>query len=433
MQRIIYIILIITAFTYNGTSQVPTPAEAQSSPILLKGATAHLGNGQIITNSIIGFDKGKLTVVQAMEGNTIDESGYEVMDVSGKHIYPGFILPNSPIGLEEVSAIRAMSDSREHGSVNPNIRSIVAYNTDSEYIPTMRFNGVLLAETTPRGGRVPGTSSVVEMEGWNWEDAVHSIDIGIHVNWPARQNRRFDFSTFTVKTEPNKNYDKQVADLKDIFNETKAYMSSSSKSDNLKLDAMKGLFDSSKILFLHVNAAKEIVEAIRFAQAQGVKKITLYTGTAALYVADFLKENNISVVLPPTQVVPERADMDVDLPYRLPHLLTEKGARVSISNSGESLANGRNLGFYAGTAVAYGMDKEAALKTITSNTAIALGIEDRVGTLEVGKDATLFVSQGDAFDYAGNILQYAFISGKMVVLPNKQQALFERYSKKYGH
>jgi len=430
MKKSLYIICLCLGVVYQGFSQVPIPVAEQSTPILLKGGTAHLGNGEVIQNSLIGFDKGKLTLVQA--AGSLDESTYQVIDINGKHVYPGFILPNTQMGLEEVSSVKAMSDSREHGTINPNIRAVISYNTDSEFIPTMRFNGILLAETTPRGGTVSGTSSVMEMEGWNWEDAAHTLDMGLHLNWPNRISRRFDFATFTRKSEPNKNYDKNIASLKDHFAATKAYHDAPSKVKNLKLDAMMGLFDGSKTLFLHVGAAKEIVEAVRFAQQQGVKKITVLTDEAALYVADFLKENNIPVILPQTQRVPDRSSMAIDLPYELPHLLTEAGVMVSLSHQGMQ-SQARNLPFYAGTAVAYGMDKEEALKTITSNTAKALGIDDRVGTIEVGKDATIFVSEGDALDYNGNILNYAFISGKMVVLPNKQQELFERFSTKYGH
>lgn len=431
MKRSIYIIFLCLGIVYQGFSQVPIPVADQASPILLKGGTAHLGNGQVIQNSLIGFDKGKLTLVQDAATST-DESSYQVIDITGKHVYPGFILPNSQMGLEEVSSIRAMRDSREAGTINPNIRSAISYNTDSEFIPTMRFNGILLAESTPRGGTISGTSSVMEMEGWNWEDAAHTLDIGIHLNWPARMKSRFDFATFTRKTEVNKNYQKNINSLKDHFADTKAYAQAATKVSNLKLAAMQGLFNGTKTLFIHANSAKEIVESVRFAQQQGVKKITILTDEAALYVADFLKENNIPVILPPTQRVPDRNDMAVDLPYELPHLLTEAGVTVSLSHQGMQ-SQARNLAFYAGTAVAYGMDKEAALQTITSNTAKALGIDARVGTIEVGKDATIFVSEGDALDYNGNILNYAFIRGKMVVLPNKQQELFERYSKKYGH
>ncbi|MBP9925407.1 MAG: amidohydrolase family protein [Cyclobacteriaceae bacterium] len=412
-------------------AQTPVPAKPQAKPIALTGGVAHLGNGQVIQNSLIAFDKGKLTIVADATTSKTDLSGYEVINITGKHVYPGFILPNSQVGLQEVQAVRAMNDYNEHGELNPNVRSLISYNTDSEYIPTFRFNGVLLAETTPTGGTISGTSSVMEMEGWNWEDAVHSADIGVHLNWPPIEKRQFDFSTFTFSVSPNKDYDKQVLELNQFFAEALSYGSQSAKDVNLKFDAMQGLFSGKQTLFIHANNPKEIVESVRFAQRHGVKRITLVEGLGALWVADFLKENNIPVILPATQNLPARNDDDVDLPYKLPHLLTQAGVIVSLSNDG-SLHGARNLAFYAGTAAAYGMSKEDALKTITSNTAKALGIDNRVGTLEVGKDATLFVSVGDALDYRTNILSHAFISGKLITLPGNQQELYERYSKKYG-
>ncbi|MCX7637856.1 MAG: amidohydrolase family protein [Cyclobacteriaceae bacterium] len=411
-------------------AQTPVPAPPQSKPIALTGATAHLGNGQVISNAVVAFDKGKLTIVAPASSNP-NLSGYEVINVSGKHIYPGFILPNSQVGLQEVTSIRAMNDFQERGEMNPNVRALIAYNTDSEFIPTFRFNGVLLAEATPTGGTISGTSSVMEMEGWNWEDAAHSIDIGIHMNWPSMMRRQFDFNTFTFSEQANNEYDKQVTELHQFFTEAKAYGQQAARETNLKFEAMQGLFDGRKILFIHAGSPKEIVESVRFAQRQGVQKITLITGTSAVWVADFLKENNIPVIIQDTHNLPDRIDDDIDLPFRAPYLLHQAGVQVSLFCAG-ALHNGRNLPFFAGTAVAYGMDKEEALKTITLNTAKALGIDKRVGSLEVGKDATLFVSEGDALDYRTNNLLMAFISGKRITLSGNQQELYERYSRKYG-
>ncbi|MEP1093891.1 MAG: amidohydrolase family protein [Cyclobacteriaceae bacterium] len=431
MKKIIYTLILNAIAVTTLVAQVPVPVKAQDNPILLIGGVAHLGNGQVIQNSAIGFDKGKITRVENASGN-VNTDGYTVVQIDGKHVYPGFILPNSQVGLAEVSAVRAMRDNAETGSLNPNVRSIISYNTDSENIATFRFNGVLLAETAPTGGRISGTSSVVEMEGWNWEDAAHTVDMGVHLNWPNRMNQRFDFATFTVKTEPNKNYDKQVADLSMHFKDAIAYGADEGKVANLKLEAMQGLFDGTKILFMHAGEAKGIVESVLFAQGNGVKKIVIVSAGSALIVADFLKDNDIGVIIPPTHRMPERTDADVYGPYKLPAQLIEAGLTVSMEHRG-MLGHGRNLPFFAGTAASYGLDKEEALKMITSNTAKLLGIDGRVGTLEVGKDATLFVSEGDALDFRTNILSHAFISGKQVMLNNKQQELFERYSRKYGH
>lgn len=434
MKNIRYIISTIAILMHQVflMAQVPVPADNQQNPIMLVGGVAHLGNGNVIQNAIIAFENGKLTIVADAATDQTDRSRYEVIDISGKHIYPGFILPNTQLGLQEVSSIRAMSDNSERGSINPNVRSIIAYNTDSEISPTLRFNGILLAEPTPMGGIISGTSSVVELDGWNWEDAAHTVDVAIHLNWPARMTRRFDFSTFTVKREPNKNFDKNVHELEKHFNDAVSYSKLAVRPVNIKMSAMSGLFDGSKVLILHTNDPKGIVESVKFAQNHGVMRITVVTGDAAWHAREFLRQNNIAVILPATHSMPSRADADYDFPFKLPYLLSNAGVMVALSHTG-MLANSRNLPFYAGTAVAYGVDKEEALKMITSNTAKILGIDNRTGTLEAGKDATLFVSEGDAFDFGTNNLSHAFISGKAIVLDNKQQALFERYSKKYGH
>jgi len=431
MKKLLYI-LVMTIFTMNIVSaQTPVPAKPQTKPIALTGGVAHIGNGQVIQNSLITFDKGKLTGVADATVVKMDLAGYEVINISGKHVYPGFILPNSQVGLQEVSTIRAMNDNAERGQMNPNVRSQISYNTDTEYTPTFRFNGVLLAESTPTGGTISGSSSLMEMDGWNWEDATVAADIAVHMNWPSIMSRQFDFNTFSFNESANANYEKQVTEITQFFSEALAYGALTTKETNLKFEAMQGLFDGKKTLMLHANNPKEIVESIRFAQRSGVKRITIVGGTGAYWVADFLKENKIPVILPSTHNLPARADEDIDMPYKLPHLLTQAGVVVSLMDDG-ALHGGRNLGFYAGTAAAYGMSKEDALKTITSNTAKALGIDNRIGTLEVGKDATLFVSNGDALDYRGNMLTHAFINGKLMTLPGNQQELYERYSKKYG-
>ncbi len=431
MKKLLYTLFAATLIFNIAGAQTPVPAKPQAKPIALTGGVAHLGNGQVIQNSIVAFDKGKLTVVADATTAKVDLTGFEVINITGKHVYPGFILPNSQVGLQEVSSIRAMNDYTERGEMNPNVRSQISYNTDTEYTPTFRFNGVLLAEATPTGGTISGTSSVMEMDGWNWEDATHTADVAVHMNWPALMSRQFDFNTFSFNESANANYEKQVTDLERFFAEAVSYGVLSPKETNLKFEAMQGLFDGKKTLMLHANNPKEIVESVRFAQRSGVKRITVVGGTGALWVADFLKENKIPVILPSTHNLPNRTDDDVDMPYKLPHLLTQAGVAVSLMDDG-ALHGARNLGFYAGTASAYGMSKEDALKTITSNTAKALGIDSRVGTLEVGKDATLFVSNGDALDYRGNVLTHAFISGKLMTLPGNQQELYERYSRKYG-
>lgn len=431
-MKIKYILILIFTASFSwAAAQVPTPADSQSEAILLTGGVAHLGNGKVIKNSLIGFDKGKLTLVADATSSKIDAADYKVINIDGQHVYPGFILPNSQVGLEEVSAVRAMTDSREHGQINPNVRALVSYNTDSELPPTFRFNGILMAESTPVGGTISGTSSLMNMDGWNWQDAANTPDVAMHMNWPERSSGRFDFATFTFSREPNKDYDKEVAAVVSFMDDVISYTAISGKERNLMLEAMQGLFDGSKVLMIHTNGPNEIVESVKMAQQKGVKKMAIVSGTGALMVKEFLADNNIPVIIQSVHSMPDRADMDVDLPYRLPVELTKAGVKVALGHTG-MLNLARNLPFYAGTAVTYGLTQEEALKLITINPAEILGVGDKTGSLEVGKEATLFVSQGDALDFRTNKLNHAYIQGKKIIIDNKQEALFERYSKKYG-
>ncbi len=426
-----YIILIVALVVVSATfgQTMVKPAKSQSNPILLSGATVHIGNGTVIENAKVAFDQGKITFIGKV-GDSFDDSNHQTIDVSGKHIYPGFILPATDLGLTEVSSVKATIDNRETGLMNPHIRSIIAYNTDSELIPTMRFNGILSAQIRPTGGLISGTSSIVQLDAWNWEDALYQENDGIFLNWPSREARRFDFATFTFKTEPNKNYKIRLGQLTDLFNEAMAYNQSAKEEINLKLEAITSLFDGAKQLFINVNRAKDIIESIKFAKELGVEKVVIVGGSEAYLVKDFLLDNKIPIILGNIHRLPSRSDDDFDLPYRMPSILHESGLLVGLSYRGTH--NSRNLPFFAGTAAAYGLDKEQALQLITLNTAKILGIDATLGSLEIGKDATLFVSEGDALDMRSNHLTHAFIAGRSIQLPATQQALFEKYKEKYA-
>jgi imidazolonepropionase-like amidohydrolase len=427
LKYIFHIILILGLG--NAYAQVPAPAPPQANPIALVGGTAHVGNGTVIENAVVAFDQGKLTIVAAASSVTDAQlSGYDQVDVSGKHVYPGFILPNTDLGLVEIGAVRATVDNEETGGLNPNVRSIIAYNTDSEVIPTMRFNGILYAQVTPEGGRIPGRSSVVGLDAWNWEDAVVKADDAIHLNWPSKYTREYDYATFSVNRVPSKTYGDDVRAIKMLMDDAKAYLAKGA-SNNLKLDAMKGLFDGTTAMHLHTDAAQEIVEGIKVLKEYGVKNIALVGGEEAILVKDFIKEQGIPVVLSNVHRLPERVEDAVDLPYSMPSMLMKEGIDVALMYNG--VTNARNLPFYAGTAAAYGLSKEEALQCITLNAAKIVGIDDVAGSLETGKHASLFVSAGDALDMRTNIMEHVFYQGRKLELEGIQQRLYQKYKKKY--
>jgi len=434
MKRIILTYLFLVLFLALAlVAQVPSPVANQTGTILLMNATAHLGNGEIIENSAVAFKDGKLTVVADANVIKLDKAAFDtIISLQGKHIYPGFIAPNSTLGLFEIGAVRATRDFREVGSINPNVRSIIAYNTDSKITPTVRSNGVLLAQITPKGGRVSGTSSIVELEGWNWEDAVYKIDDGLHINWPRFHNSSGWWGN-PGPSKVNEKYDEQYLELKTLFNDAKAYSEvGKHEESDLKLKSMRGVFDGSKQLYIHVHSSKGIEHAIDFSKSAGIKKMVIVGGTDAWMVTDLLKEHNIPVIVRRIHSLPQKMDDDIDLPFRLPAMLKEAGVLFCLENSGDMETMGtRNLPFYAGTAAAYGLTKEEALMSITSNTAKILGIDKTVGSLEVGKDATLIISTGDALDVLTNNIEYAFIRGKGIDLDNHQKQLYRKFKSKY--
>lgn len=406
----------------------PVPAPAQSQPIMLTGGDIHLGDGRVIQNGFISFSDGRITGVGAA-GDKPGAAEYRVIDVSGQSIYPGFILPDTRLGLFETESLRATIDSNERGEMNPSVRSLIAYNTDSELIPTLRFNGILTAEIAPRGGVLAGTSSVVQLDAWNWEDAALATDSGVHLTWPPKMRQQFNFSTFQVDTLPNAAYDRQVGELTTLFSEASVAADGESASDNLKVQALTGLFSGAKRLFIHADRAKDMVDAVKFAQRHNVKHTVLVGAREAWMITGFLAEHSIPVILETPHSRPSRDDDAVDLPYRLPAMLHEAGITVALGY--RETSNARNLGFTAGTAAAHGLTRAQALSMITRNPAQILGIDARLGTLEPGKDATLFVSRGDALDMRGNALTRAYIQGREIELTARQQELFERYRDKY--
>ncbi len=409
-------------------AQNPAPAKAQSEPILIMNAMAHLGNGQVINNAAIGFENGKLILVTEGAKFSYDKSKYKkVIDALGKHIYPGFIACNTALGLSEIDAVRSTRDAGETGDLNPNVRSIIAYNTDSKITPTVRSQGVLLAQVVPRGGTISGQSSVVELDAWNWEDAAYKIDEGIHLNWPRMYVQKGEGAQPEDKQRESMN--KSMNSLDQLFKEAKAYSLSAPSEKNLRFDAMMGLFNGTKKIYVHCDYVKEIVAAVNFCKKYGTKMV-LVGGDDSWMVTDLLKENNVAVILGRTHSLPPREDDDVDLPYKLPYLLKQGG--VTYAQSIEGTWPNRNLCFTTGTSAGYGLTKEEALMSITSAPAKILGIDGTAGTLEVGKDATLFISTGDALDMRTNHVEQAFIRGKEINLDNVQKQLYTKYMEKYG-
>jgi len=429
MKKYLIIIFAISISFMAKAQDNISPAKPFAGTIIITNATVHTGTGAVLNNTSIQITNGKIEKI----GNDLlgQFATAKMIDATGMHVYPGFILSNTAIGLREIAnQVKGSNDYGELGELNPNVRSIVAYNTDSKITNTLRSNGILFASVAPQGSLIAGTSSVVQFDAWNWEDAVYNKDNALHFYMPSllvRPNRFGDMPA----GDPLKVSRDRIETVKQFFTQAKAYNAATQTgATNLKLAAVKGLFTKQQKLFIHCNIVKEMLTAIDFVKEFGFD-VTLVGASESWQIAPLLKQNNISVILAQNHSLPTTVDDDIDQPYKTPAALQKAGVLFAITDEDET-TTGRNLMFNAGTAAAYGLTKEEALQAITLNAAKILGIADKSGSIEVGKDANIIISTGDALDMRTNNIVHAFIQGRDISLDDKHKQLNKKYSEKYG-
>lgn len=424
-MKIIYTLLLIL-FVFPSIGQ-------QSKSCLILNGYLHVGNGNVIESALVGVRDGKIALVRNALAYTFEKSEWDtIIDVNGQHIYPGFIAPNSTLGLTEIDAIRATRDFNEVGQYNPHIRSQIAFNVESKVISTVRTNGVLLSQATPRGGDISGTSSILALDGWNWEDATILQNDGIHVNWPASVDGGGWWAEPSGKKR-NENYDQQKQSLYQFFELAKTYSNiRKSEQNDQRLDAMVDCFNSTKRVYFHADELQQLLDIVDFSIHFKLPFSVIVGGYDSHLLADKLKDSKIPVMLVRTHSLPENEEDAVDLPYRLPFLLQKAGVSFCLQNSGDmETMNARNLPFQAGTAMAYGLTEEEAIRSISLSVCEIVGIDKNYGSIEEGKSATLFVSNGNALDMRTNQVSFALIRGKFMSTDNFQKDLYKKYSKKY--
>jgi imidazolonepropionase-like amidohydrolase len=428
MRRIFFLTAIIFSLSVYAQDDVyPTPV--QKGTFYITNATIHVGNGTVINNGTIKVTDGKIIQV----GTNIAASG-DIIDAKGKQVYPGLILPESDLGLKEIAnAVRGSNDYQELGEWNPNVQSAVAYNSDSKIINTLKSNGIVLTNVAPTGSLIAGTTSVMQLDAWNWEDALYKRNTGIVFYMPGLINRRprFGGRGQQPETDPVKEGLDKIEEVKKVFREAKAYSQETDHiQTNLKFEALKPLFSKQEKLFIHADVVKQLLVAVDFAKEFDID-VVIVGGAESWQIADLLKKNNIAVILSREYNLPETEDEDIDQPFKTPYMLKQAGVLFALNDDNDETRY-RNLAFNAGTAAAYGLTKEEALQSITLNAAKILGIDGRTGTIEEGKDANIVISDGDIMDMRTSIISAVFIQGRKVSLENKQTQLYNRYMTKYG-
>lgn len=400
--------------------------------IAYTNATIHVGNGQVIAKGTVGIKGATISLVDG-SGAALNKSDWDtIIDATGQHLYPGFVAPNSTLGLTEIDAVRSTRDFDETGIFNPHVRSIIAYNCESNILATVRTNGVLLTQSTPRGGVVSGSSSIMRTNCWNWEDGIAGEDDGIHLNWPSS----LEGGGWWAEPEPkkrNENYANNKRDIITFFQAAAAYLNTTNPTVDLRYEALRGCFTGKKRLYIHAEELQQLLDAIDFAQQFKLAFPVIIGGYDSYLITDQLKTAKIPVMVQRLHSLPQSEGDAVDLPYRLPALLQAGGVQFCLQNEGDMEAmNARNLPFLAGTAMGYGLTEEQAVRSVSLSACEIMGIDKSYGSIEVGKNATLFVSKGSALDVLTNQVTSILMNGEFSPIGNFQSELYVKYKKKFG-
>lgn len=407
------------------------PGTPQKRPIIIRNATIHTVSGETIQNGCVLFKDGKIIEIGV---NLSFPGDADVIEGKGQHVYPGLMESFSSIGLVEIDSIRASIDSTEIGNLNPNVRAAVAFNPDSEAIPVARANGVLTAVTAPSGGLISGRAAVMVLDGWTWEGMTLLPDAAMAATWPRfsaapRGRRSGGDAEATVDTD-------RLGPFHDLMREVKAYSVARTKAPkehpiDLRFESMIPVVEGKTPMLVQANSTKQIQTAIAFAKQYHLKLI-LMGGADAMQCVNLIKEAKVPVVVASVYRLPNRHDAAYDSAYTLPAQLQEAGIQFSIASDGRFGASGvRNLPYNAATAAAYGLTEDQAVRSITLSPAEIFGVSDRIGSLTVGKDATLIVTDGNILETPTQVVR-AYIQGRLVDLTSKHTQLNEKYKAKYN-
>lgn len=422
-------LLCIAALSTGLAANDIVPGAPQANPILLKGGNLYTVTGGVQQGTDLLFDKGRIS--QIGKGITAPE-GAEVVDVTGMNVYPGLIVPSSTIGLIELDEARATNDLAEVGSNNPDVKAMIAYDPDSEIPPTVRSNGITTALIVPNGGLLRGKSVLMNLDGWTWEDMAEKKDVGLHISWPRASIITawwYDKSAEEQKKENKEN----LESLYRTFDDVAAYRTAKAANPNQpvdsRLESMLPVLTGEQLVFIHANDFRQIEQAVAFTRNYGLKMV-LVGGDEAGQAIDLLKENNIPVILGRVQSLPFREDSPYDQAFTLPGKLIHAGIKTAICGDYGSWRS-RIIPFNVGQAIAFGLTPEEGLRSMTLTPAEIFGVEKDLGSLEVGKKATIVVSKGDIFDELGNKVVYEYIGGRKVDLDNKQKELYRKYKDRH--
>ena len=432
-------LVLIGAGAAHAADHVPPPP--QRVPLLVINAVLHPVSGPAIEGGRMLVERGRI-VALAGPGQPLPapSAPAQVLDLGGRHVYPGFVAANTSLGLAEVSSVPATVDLREVGPLNPNARALVAVNPDSELLPVARSNGVLAALAVPEGavgGGFSGTSALLQMDGWTWEDMAVQREVAVHLELPSMrlggELLRGPMESFA--DELRRITAARLKLIDEAFESAAAYGRARSADPahptDLRWEALLPVLRGERPLFVQANELPQIRHALALAERHGFK-LVIVGGADAWRMASVLRERQVAVVIAGVHRLPLRRDEAYDAPYRLAARLAEAGVTYCIGRASGAFAaaNERNLPYEAGTAVAHGLAPEEALKAITLYPAQILGVADRLGSLAPGRLGSFIVTDGDPLQTETRVLR-VFIQGREVETSNRQTRLADKYRQKY--
>lgn len=402
---------------------------ARAERVLLRGATVHTVSGQTFSPGDVLIHGKKIIEVAA----TIDPKDAQTIDLKGQHLYPGLIAANTTLGLVEISGVAATRDTAEVGQFTPDVQSWIAVNPDSELIPVARANGITHAHPVPSGGIVPGLSGVVALAGWTTEEMTIRKPVALHLSWPsmnldtrAREEVR-DRAGWKSLEDQAKDRRARLKDIDEFFSQAKAYAKARGEKATVPAwEAMLPLVRGEIPVMIRADDARQIKAAVKWADTNGFYAV-IVGGHEAAEAAELLASKKIPVVFDNLFEFPGSDTKSYDMQFKTPAILHRAGAKVIFSEGGRFAASmARNLPYAAAQAVAFGLPAAEALKGITLYPAQVLGVDERLGSIDAGKEASLFVADGDILDVRSQVKRM-WIAGQEVPLSTRHTRLYEKY------
>lgn len=394
------------------------PRKARTAKFALTNAKIYTVTNGVIENGTIIITNG---IIEAVGANIAIPSDAEVINYNGREIYPGMIDSGTQLGLSEIGSVAEANDFREFGDITPHMQALTAVNPNSEAIPVTRVSGVTTTLTFPRGGVLPGTAATINLFGYT-PDQMFAGSKGVIMNFPSnRRGRR------QTQEQADKARIKALEDVNAAWDKAEIYAKVQGSPDARyypEMEALAEVVNGEMMLYLEANSAADILSAIEWIQDRGYENV-VFTGVAEGWrVAEQLAEANIPVIAGPVLSTPTRDSDAYYTAYANPGIMQKAGVKVAL-RTGDT-ENSRNLPYNAGFAATYGMGREEALKAITINAAEIMGIGDQLGSIEVGKKANLFVSTGDPFETATQIID-VYIDGYQIPMRSRQTDLYDEF------